>query len=114
MLWDQSLPHIGGTKYTLVECCVNASSVTRPPKQEVSSARFRDELYASLGGVAVLRPLRNHPEDVVPLGIRFIRKYKVKFGEEAEVLDPTVIIFPKPYCAAGVGRFRIETDQRDV
>ena len=85
-----------------------SSSVTRPPKQEVLPARFRDELYTRLGCVAfVLPPLRRHIEDVVPLAKRFIVKYGVEFVEEAESLDPTFIIFLKQYHVAGVGRFII-------
>jgi len=94
ILWDRSFRHIGGTKDTLVDLYVIASSC-RDPKQEVWAARCRDELYARLSGVAfVLPPLRDRLEDIVPFRKRFILHYGAELSQEVEALEPKVITLP--------------------
>ena len=64
----------------------------RDLKQEVSAARFRDDQYVCLNGVAfVLPPLRNRLEDIVSLSKQFILKYGVELGKEVQALDPKAI-----------------------
>jgi DNA-binding NtrC family response regulator len=75
------------------------ASSYRDLKQEVSAARFRDDLYSRLNGVAlVLPPLGNRVEDIVPLSKRFIAKYGVGPGKkEVMELDPRAIAFLEQY-----------------
>ena len=74
------------------------ASSYRDLKQEVSAARFRDDLYSRLNGVAfVLSSLWNRVEDIVPLSTRFIAKYGVEPGKEVVELDPNAIVFLAQY-----------------
>jgi transcriptional regulator of aroF, aroG, tyrA and aromatic amino acid transport len=70
----------------------------RDLKQEVSAARFRDDLYSRINGVAFVLPsLWNRVEDIVPLSKRFIAKYGVELGKEVVELDPYAIVFLEQY-----------------
>ena len=74
------------------------ASSYRDLKQEVSAARFRDDLYARLNGVAFVLPsLWNRVEDIVPLSTRFIAKYGVELGKEVVEFDPNAIVFLEQY-----------------
>ena len=96
ILQDRSVV-LGGTKDIPGEFRVIASSY-RDLKQEVSSARFRDDLYSRLNGVAFILPsLWNRVEDIVPLSTRFIAKYGVELGKEVVELDPNAIVFLEQY-----------------
>ena len=74
------------------------ASSYRDLEQKVSAARFRDDLYSRLNGVAFVLPsLRNRVEDIVPLSKRFIAKYGVDPGKELVELVPKAIAFLEPY-----------------
>ena len=75
------------------------ASSYRDLKQEVSAARFRDDLYSRLNGVAFVLPSPwNRVEDIVPLSKRFIAKYGVGPGKKEVVeLDPNAIVFLEQY-----------------
>ncbi len=70
------------------------ASSNRDLKQEVSAARFREDLYFRLNVVAfVLPPLWNRVEDIVPLSKRFMAKYGVELGKEVVEIDPKPSFF---------------------
>jgi two-component system response regulator AtoC len=97
ILQDRSFCRIRGTKDIPGEFRVIVSSY-RDLKQEVSAARFRDDLYSRLNGVAFVLPsLWNRVEDIVPLSTRFIAKYGVELGKEVVELDPNAIVFLEQY-----------------
>ena len=74
------------------------ASSYRDLKQKVSAARFRDDLYSRLNGVAFVLPsLRNRVEDIVPLSKQFIAKYGVDPGKELVELVPKAIAFLEQY-----------------
>ena len=74
------------------------ASSYRDLKQEVSAARFRDDLYSRLNGVAFVLPsLWNRVEDIVPLSKRFVAKYGVQLGKEVVELVPKAIAFLEQY-----------------
>ena len=78
------------------------ASSYRDLKQKVSAARFRDDLYSRLNGVAFVLPsLRNRVEDIVPLSKRFIAQYGVGPGKELVELVQKAIALLEQYPIPG-------------
>ena len=72
-------------------------------KEAVRSGVFREDLYYRLSVVPIeLPPLRQRPEDVLPLAKHFIKKYNEENGREiSENLSPEVLSLLENYYYPG-------------
>ncbi len=82
VLQEHSFVRLGGTTpcksdFRLV-CATN-----KPLEEEVRAGRFRADLYYRINVVALhIPPLRDRPEDVMPLAMFFLDRFNRKFGRE--------------------------------
>jgi two-component system response regulator HydG len=88
VLQEHSFVRLGGTAprrsdFRLV-CATN-----RPLEEEVRAGRFRADLYYRINVVALrIPPLRERPEDVMPLALFFLERFNRKFGREVGPFTP--------------------------
>ena len=74
VLQEGEFQRVGGTKTVKVDVRVVAAT-NRDLWKEVQQGRFREDLYYRLDVVPItLPPLRERPEEIVPLAKRFLRK----------------------------------------
>jgi transcriptional regulator with PAS, ATPase and Fis domain len=79
---DQEIIHVGSTRVRKVDVRIVAAT-NRELEKEVDNERFRSDLYYRLR-VAVLNipPLRERPDDIMPLAHYFLKKYASKYKKE--------------------------------
>ena len=88
VLQEYSFVRLGGTTprksdFRLV-CATN-----KPLAEEVRAGRFRADLYYRINVVALhIPPLRERPEDVMPLALFFLDRFNRKFGREVGPFTP--------------------------
>jgi two-component system response regulator HydG len=88
VLQEHSFVRLGGTTprksdFRLV-CATN-----KPLEEEVRAGRFRADLYYRINVVALhIPPLRERPEDVMPLALFFLDRFNRKFGREVGPFTP--------------------------
>jgi PAS domain S-box-containing protein len=82
LLQDQEIIPIGSTRVKKVDVRI-ITATNRDLEKEVEQGHFRSDLYYRLR-VAVLNipPLRERPEDIMPLADYFIEKYATKYRKE--------------------------------
>lgn len=68
-------------------------------RQAVDEGAFREDLYYRLNVIAIhLPPLRERPEDILPLAQHFIRKYAAENGREtSDQISPEVLSLLEAY-----------------
>ena len=82
VLQEQSFHRVGGTREVFSDLRVIAST-NRNLAEEVGQKRFRSDLYYRINVVRItLPPLRERPEDIVPLAEHYVRKYCARFSRE--------------------------------
>ncbi|MDP2825700.1 MAG: sigma-54 dependent transcriptional regulator [Sulfuritalea sp.] len=92
VLQERSFVRLGGTTprksdFRLV-CATN-----KPLEEEVRAGRFRADLYYRINVVALrIPPLRERPEDVMPLALFFLDRFNRKFDREAGPFTPEAAI----------------------
>jgi len=75
VLQEQEIERLGGKSVTKVDVRVLATT-NRRLIEEVSAGRFREDLYFRLNVFPIeVPPLRERPNDIVPLANRFIERY---------------------------------------
>ena len=78
---------VGDTKTTHVDVRI-LSATNRNLKEEISSGRFREDLYFRLSVFRImLPPLRQRKEDILLLARQFIERYAKQIGRPAPVLS---------------------------
>ena len=79
------LLRVGGSFPRKVDVRVIAAT-NRKLRQEVSEGRFREDLYFRLSVINLrLPPLRERPEDIVPLAHHFLSKFSAERGREIQL-----------------------------
>jgi two-component system response regulator PilR (NtrC family) len=82
VIQDKTVRRVGGTGDHRVDVRIVAAT-NRKLEEEVSSGRFRDDLYYRLNVIQIaLPPLRERMEDVSLLMQHFIEKYAAETGKE--------------------------------
>jgi transcriptional regulator with PAS, ATPase and Fis domain len=75
VLQEKTFQRVGGTEDRLVDVRLVAAT-NRDLRAEVSAGRFREDLYFRLAVIPIqLAPLRDRPEDVLPLARHFLAKW---------------------------------------
>lgn len=89
-LQDQSFERVGGLKTISVDVRLVAAT-NRNLLQEVREGMFREDLFYRLNVFPIeVPPLRERPEDILPLTSHFIGKFNRKLGRQIEGIDPEV------------------------
>src|SRR6266850_3296688 len=79
VLQEKSFERLGGVETVRVDVRVLASSRDDLPTQ-VSAGTFREDLYYRLNVVTVrVPPLRERPDDVVPLALHFLKELRAAY-----------------------------------
>jgi NtrC-family two-component system response regulator AlgB len=88
---EQSFERVGGDKTISIDARIIAAS-NRDLTAEVAAHRFREDLYYRLNVITLrMPPLREHPEDILPLAGRMLavasmrnRRLPLRFSPEAD------------------------------
>lgn len=88
VLEDQSFRRLGGLKDIQLALRVVAAT-NRNLREQVSQGHFRQDLFFRLNVIhIVIPPLRDRPDDILPLARFFIQHYNQKFKRHLEGLTP--------------------------
>ncbi|MBW6487291.1 MAG: sigma-54 dependent transcriptional regulator [Syntrophobacterales bacterium] len=87
---DQSFERVGGLKTIAVDVrLITATNKNLP--EEIKEGRFREDLYYRLNVFPIhLPPLRERPDDILPLAEHFLKKSNLKLGKKVLELSPEV------------------------
>ncbi|MDC0718073.1 sigma-54-dependent transcriptional regulator [Nannocystis bainbridge] len=81
---------VGGTRARPVDVRIVAAT-NRDLRAECAAGRFREDLYFRLAVIPIrLPPLRERPEDVLPLANHFLARFAAELGREFVGFHPTV------------------------
>ena len=102
VIQEREFTPIGDTALTKVDVRIIAATNV-DLKEAVRNGTFREDLYYRLSVVPLeLPPLRDRPEDVLPLTQHFIRKYNLENGRDiSENLSPEVLSLLENYYFPG-------------
>lgn len=90
VLQENTLMRIGGTKTIRVDVRFIAAC-NRDLQQEIRAGRFREDLYYRLNVVPIMiPPLRERPDDILPLTLFFLNKFNARHNK-TKTLDPEII-----------------------
>jgi PAS domain S-box-containing protein len=79
---DQEIIPVGSTRVRKVDVRIVAAT-NRELEKEVENEKFRSDLYYRLRVAVVnIPPLRERPDDIMPLAHYFLKKYAVKYKKE--------------------------------
>jgi len=82
LLQDQEIIPVGATRVRKVNVRIIAAT-NRDLEKEIEQGRFRSDLYYRLRVAVVnIPPLRERPEDIMPLAGYFLEKYASKYRKE--------------------------------
>jgi len=88
VLEERVVTRVGGSTEIPVDVRVLAAT-NRPLEERVRMKKFRADLYYRLNVVEIaLPPLRNRPEDILPLFRHFARLFAQKYGGPVRTLSP--------------------------
>jgi two-component system response regulator AtoC len=91
VLQDEEFYRVGGKRAMRVDARVVVAT-NRDLEAEIARGQFREDLYYRLNVVAVrVPPLRERPEDIVPLLELFARRYGMRYRGETPVIRPEVL-----------------------
>ena len=101
VLQDQAFERVGGTSTIRVD--IRFIAVTNQDlEQKVRSGKFREDLFYRLNVIPVyIPPLRERPEDILPLVNAFLRKYNDIFGMQVNDITPEALAALRAYCWPG-------------
>lgn len=90
VLQEKELERIGGKATIKVNVRIIAAT-NRNLEEEVKAGRFRSDLYYRLNVFPiVLPPLRNRPDDILPLAYFFVDRYSKNSGRKVSGFTPAV------------------------
>lgn len=82
VLQDKKIRKVGGSDHTEVDVRIIAASNEKLEKL-IEQGKFREDLYYRLSVISIdIPPLRNRPEDILPLAAHILRK---ELGPDAEL-----------------------------
>jgi PAS domain S-box-containing protein len=88
VLEDQSFRRLGGLKDIQLNLRVVAAT-NRNLRDAVTSGHFRQDLFFRLNVIhIVIPPLRERPDDILPLARFFVQHYNLKFKRRIEGISP--------------------------
>jgi two-component system response regulator HupR/HoxA len=91
ILQEGEFKPVGGTKTIIVDVRIIAAT-NKILEEEVSSGRFREDLYYRLNVFPIqLPPLRERRDDIPDLVNHFIRKYSKKIKKNVNGIDPDAL-----------------------
>jgi len=91
-LEDKKLLRVGGTKYREVDTRIIAAS-NQNLESLVKEGKFREDLFFRLNVIPIyIPPLRERPEDILPLISFFLSKYNKKFKKNTSISSEAVDI----------------------
>ncbi len=88
VLEEQEFYPVGGAKLIKVDVRVIAST-NKNLKERVDQGGFREDLFFRLNVYSFrIPPLREHPEDILPLAEYFIERFNLKFKKNFQSISP--------------------------
>jgi len=101
VLQERSVRAVGATQETPIDVRVLAAT-NRDVEADVSSGKFRQDLYYRLNVIRVeLPPLRERREDIPMLAERFMRRFADEMGKEVSGFTPDAIRALQAYSFPG-------------
>lgn len=78
---------VGSTRCKKVDIRFVAAT-NKDLEREVSEGRFREDLYYRLNVISIqLPPLRERPEDIVPLAMHFLKRFTASMGKDIQHME---------------------------
>jgi DNA-binding NtrC family response regulator len=91
VLQTGELERVGSSKTRRVDVRVIAAT-NADLRGEVSAGRFREDLFFRLNTIEIhIPPLRERPEDVVPLGEHFLQRYIARYRKAVKGFDSSAL-----------------------
>ncbi|MFI5207241.1 MAG: sigma 54-interacting transcriptional regulator, partial [Gemmatimonadales bacterium] len=88
---ERAFRRLGGTKDMTVDVRIVAAT-NRSLADEVTAGRFRPDLFYRLRVVPItMPPLRERPDDIMPLAKHFLEHFNREFGKRARELTPEAV-----------------------
>ena len=88
ILQDGEYARLGGTRPLRSDARILAATNKRL-QELVTVGTFREDLYFRLNVITIeVPPLRERPEDILPLARRFVERYRVKYNSSVHELPP--------------------------
>jgi transcriptional regulator with PAS, ATPase and Fis domain len=101
VITDRSIVRIGGTRHIPVDVRLIAAT-NKNLLDEVEKGSFREDLYYRLNVVPFrLPPLRERPEDVIPIAEYHLLRLSKRFGKKIRRIDPAAKKALAAYCWPG-------------
>jgi transcriptional regulator with PAS, ATPase and Fis domain len=98
---DRSIVRIGGTRHIPVDVRLIAAT-NKNLLDEVEKGNFREDLYYRLNVVPFrLPPLKERPEDVIPIAEYHLSRISKRFGKQIDRIDPDAKQALAAYCWPG-------------
>jgi DNA-binding NtrC family response regulator len=96
-LEEKKITRVGSNEEIPVDVRVIAAT-SKDLKAQCERGRFREDLYYRLNVVSIhLPPLKERPEDILPLAEHFLRRYATENGKEIKGFSPDVVDFLVKY-----------------
>lgn len=78
---------VGATRSKKVDIRFVAAT-NKDLEREVAEGRFREDLYYRLNVISIpLPPLRERPEDIVPLALHFLKRFTARMGKDIRSIE---------------------------